>query len=276
MRIALLTLEGLAAASAVRRFVLADPSRLALVALSDPFRASAGGSMGQMVKRLKGSGPRLLPYLALNFTAPRAVGAVRRLLPGAPAPEQTPLVQTCARLGVPCETVDDVNAPAFAERLRACGAELILTFHFDQILRAPVLQAAPRGGVNVHCGLLATQRGPTPTVQALLEPEPQWGFTIHALTPRIDAGAVLAEQRVSLPAGVSALTAARLLHEAALPALEDVLAGRALAPQAERGEAATAGRYHTFPTPSELAAVARLGRRPADWRDLMEAWRTPV
>ena len=276
MRIALLTLEGLAAASAVRRFVLRDPGRLALVALSDPFRASAGGSLGQTVKRLKASGPRLLPYLGLNFTAPRLAGVVRRAVGGRLPPEQTPLPQTCARLGVPCETVDDVNAPAFAARLRESGAELIVSFHFDQILRAPVLQAAPRGGINVHCGLLSTQRGPTPTIHALLEPEPRFGFTIHALTPRIDAGTILAEQEVALPPGVSALSAARLLHEAALPALEDVLAGRAAAPGAERGEASSAGRYHTFPTPAELRDVARRGRRPAGWRDLLEAWRTPM
>ena len=276
MRIALLTLEGLAAASAVRRFVLSDPARLALVALSDPFRASAGGSLGQTRKRVASSGLRILPYLGLNFTAPRLAGAVQRALGARPPPERTPLASTCARLGVPVETVDDVNAPAFAKRLRDSGAELILTFHFDQILRAPVLEAVPRGGINVHCGLLATQRGPTPTIHALLEPEPRWGFTIHALTPRIDAGTVLAEQKVALPPGVSALTAARLLHEAALPALEDVLAGRAAAPAAERGEAATAGRYNTFPTPAELRDVARRGRRAADWRDLLEAWRTPM
>ena len=246
------------------------------MALSDPFRASAGGSLGQTRKRLAASGPRLLPYLGLNFTAPRLAGAVQRVLRTPRPPERTPLPETCARLGVPFTTVDDVNAPAFAERLRESGAELILTFHFDQILRAPVLQAAPRGGINVHCGLLSTQRGPTPTIQALLEPEPRFGFTIHALTPRIDAGTVLAEREVSLPAGTSALSAARLLHEAALPVLEDVLAGRAAAPSAERGEAASAGRYHTFPTPAELREVARLGRRPAGWRDLLEAWRTPM
>ena len=276
MRIALLTLEGLAAASAVRRFVLRDPGRLALVALSDPFRASAGGSLGQMRRRLQGSGPRLLPYLGLNFTAPRLAGAVQRALRLSPPPERTPLPRLCARLGVPVELVDDVNAPAFAERLRESGAELILSFHFDQILRAPVLEAAPRGGVNVHCGLLATQRGPTPTIHALLELQPRFGFTIHALTPRIDAGAVLAEEEVALPPGVSALSAARLLHEAALPALESVLAGRAAATAAERGEAPSAGRYHGFPTPAELREVARRGRRPADWRDLLEAWRTPM
>ncbi len=139
-----------------------------------------------------------------------------------------------------------------------------------------MLEAARRGGVNVHCGLLSTQRGPTPTIQALMAPEPRFGFTIHALTPRIDAGAVLAEEEVALPAGTSALSAARLLHEAALPVLEEVLEGRAGAQAAERGEAATAGRYHTFPTSAELADLARRGLHPASWRDVVEAWRTPM
>ena len=275
MKIALLTLEGLAASSAVRRFVRAHPERLAMVALSDPFRASAGGSTGQTLKRLAGSGPGILPYLALNFTVPRAVGALRRLTGSVPAGAE-PLARTCAALGVPVELVDDVNAPAFAERLRASGADLLLTFHFDQILKREVLGLAARGGVNVHCGLLSHQRGPTPTIHALLAEEPEWGFTIHALSPRIDAGAVLAEARVPLPAEVSALSAARLIHEAALPALEEVLAAIAAGRPVEGGEAPQAGAYHTFPTPAELRQVGRRGRRTADWRDVVEAWRTPM
>ncbi len=276
MRIALLTTEALAAAVPVRRFLLADPGRVALVGLSDPFRRAAGGMVGQTVKRLRASGLGLLPYLFLNFSAPRDFAPVRRLLRLGSPPERTPIAQTCARLGLPLERVEDVNGPAFRAALRASGAELIVSFHFDQILRAEVLDAAGRGGVNVHCGLLSRHRGPTPTIHALLDPEPAWGITVHALTPRIDAGTVLAEARPVLPPGASALTAARLLHAAALPLLEQVLAGRAAAPAAERGEAAEAGRYNTFPTRAELREVARLGRRTVDLHDLAEAWRTPM
>lgn len=275
MRIALLTLEGLAAASAVRRFVLASPGRFALVALSDPFRRSAGGALGQTVRRVRQSGPRLLPYLALNFSVPRWSGALHRLAAWPLPPERTPLRETCAALGVPTTTVDDVNAPRFVEQLRASGADLLVSFHFDQILKPPVIAVPPKGAVNVHCGLLSRHRGPTPTIHALLDPEPQWGITVHALTPRIDAGTVLAQALPTLPAGVSALTAARLLHEAALPLLEEVLAGRAAGPVPQT-ETADAGRYSTFPTPGELREVARLGRRTVDAADWRAAWRTPV
>jgi len=47
MRIALLTLEALASAAPVRRFVADHADRIALVALSDPFRPQRGGTLGQ-------------------------------------------------------------------------------------------------------------------------------------------------------------------------------------------------------------------------------------
>ena len=168
MKIALLTMEALAAARAVRRFVAADPGRIALVGFSDPFRREAGGALGQTVKRLRASGPRLLPYLFLNFTAPRLVGALRPHPPEADV-EATPLGRSCARLGIPTAEVGDVNGQAFRDRLAASGADLILTFHFDQILRAETIATAPRGGINVHCGLLPQHRGPVPTIHALLD-----------------------------------------------------------------------------------------------------------
>jgi methionyl-tRNA formyltransferase len=42
------------------------------------------------------------------------------------------------------------------------GAELMVSFHFDQILSAETIGATPMGAVNVHAGLLPRHRGPVP------------------------------------------------------------------------------------------------------------------
>src|SRR5882672_6454373 len=76
LRLALLTLEALAATVAVRRFVARWRGDIALLALSDPFRPQKGGVLGQVRHLLSHSGPRLLPYLAANFVLPRLAGAV--------------------------------------------------------------------------------------------------------------------------------------------------------------------------------------------------------
>ncbi|MFL5254439.1 MAG: formyltransferase family protein [Rhodopila sp.] len=271
MRIALLTLEALAAAAAVRRFVAQNPHRIALVALSDPFRPGQGGAIGQARRLLSRSGPRLLPYLAANFVLPRIAGLLPR---GATTPECTKLAVLCPRLGITAETVADMNAPGFQARLAASGAEAIVTFHCDQILSAATIAAVPRGGINVHAGLLPDHRGPVPTIHALLETPPRFGVTLHHLVPRIDAGAILAQTQLDLLPGTTALAAALRLHEAAVPMLASVLdelaAGTVTARPVEPGP------YCGFPSPQQLRTLARAGRRAANWRDLAQALATPV
>jgi hypothetical protein len=271
MRIALLTLEALAAAGPVRRFVAAHPDRIALVALSDPFRPQRGGTFGQAVHLLRRSGPRFLPYLAANFVLPRLAGLLVR---GVADPARTPLAALCARLGLPAETVADVNAPSFHDRLRASGAEAIVTFHCDQVLDAETIGALPHGGVNVHAGLLPDHRGPVPTVHALLERPPRFGVTVHRLVPRIDAGAVLAQRALDLPPSTTALEAALHLHETAIPLLVEVLDRMAAGTLVEHQ--VVPAPYCGFPTRDEMRRLARSGRHAAGWNDLRRALRTPV
>ncbi len=272
MRIALLTFESFASAEAVRRFVDANAQRIALVALSDPLAASWRREIGRSVRMLRRAGPRLIPYLVANFLLPRL--APRRA--GAP-PEKTPLARLCHARGIPCVAVPDVNHPAFQARLAASGADLIVTFHCDQILAPATIAVAPLGGINVHPGLLSSQRGPTPTIAALAEAQPRFAVTLHRLVARIDAGPVLAEARCDLPAGITALAAARHLHLAAAPILEKLLDDweHGDAPEPAPGASAP-GPYHSFPTWAELRALAAIGRKPADWRDLAAALRLPA
>jgi methionyl-tRNA formyltransferase len=268
MRIALLTLEGVAASRAVRRFIAADPRRLALVGLSDPFRREAGGALGQTVKRLRQSGPRLIPYLFLNFSAPRIAGALR---PPARAgdTDRTPVPRLCRELGVPVAEVSDVNAPEFRTRLAESGADLILTFHFDQILRAETIAVARRGGINVHPGLLPKHRGPVPTIHALLDDPVELGVTVHRLVPKIDAGALLAQATIPDEPRLTSLEAASRLHEAALPLLERVLADIAAGQEVETRLPTLP--YRGFPAPGEMRHLAAKGRRAAGWSDLRAA-----
>jgi methionyl-tRNA formyltransferase len=267
MRIALLTLEAGANARAVRRFLAAHKGNVALVGLSNPYRAASGGAVGQTIRRVRRSGPRVLPYLVLNFVLPRLVAKLRRPAPG--DIDRTPLAAAAAARGIPSVTIEDVNGEAFHAALAASGAELILTFHFDQILSAETIAAVPHGGINVHPSLLPLHRGPTPTIHALLDDPVRLGVSVHRLVPKIDAGALLAQSAMADEPGLTALGAAARLHEAALPLLDRVLA------EIEAGTAVDtpfeALPYRRSPTPDQYAALARKGRSAAGWRDLRAA-----
>lgn len=273
LRIALLTFESLVSAEAVRRFVADHASDIALVAVSDPLRLHAGAEARRTLRLLRHAGLRLQPYLIANFALPRLPTARLPRGPDAPA-EALPLARLCRRLGLPCLDVPDCNDPAFHARLAASGAELIVTYHFDQILSPATIAAVPLGGINIHPGKLPAQRGPVPTIHALMQQEPDFAVTVHRLAPRIDAGPILGQQSLDLPHQTTALEAARKLHLAALPMLAETLPRLAAGIAGER--VVEPLPYCGFPRAADLARLARAGRRLADRADFMRALRLVV
>ena len=239
MRIALFTLESLASSEAVLRFVARDPSRIVLLGHSTPDR------MAQLRRRLAQSGPRILPYLAVNFSV---VGAWRR---------RGRLADLCRAHAIPALPIRDVNQTHAA--IHAARPDLILTFHFDQILQPETLALAPLGGINVHPSLLPRHRGPIPTFHALAEGGT--GVSVHVLAPRIDAGGILVQQAVTLPPDCSVGSAARLLHLAALPLVEAALAMLPASPSPP-----PLLPYRPFPDAATLRRSAVPLVRSADWR----------
>lgn len=252
MRVALLTLEGAASAEATLRFAeaLAESGRLALVLWSSPFRATraAWGA-------LRRAGPGILPYLLVNHALPAIRG-------------RGGLAHLCRGRGIPAAPLPAGDA-ATAALLRAHGADLVVSFHLDRILGPETLAAPARGGINVHPSLLPRHRGPIPAFHGLAEGAT--GVSVHQLAPRVDAGGVWAQRAVPVPAGLSASAAARLLHLAALPLLDGVLA-RIAAGEAPPAPPAPLP-YAPWP---DAAARRRAGVRllaAGDWR---LAWRAPA
>lgn len=243
MRVALLTLPSVmsdAASLAAMRWL---GGRLALLGLSDPMRPAMGGAVGQLRRHLARSGPRILPYLALGFGVPGRRGKLRAAARAA---------------GAPVVVVDDVNGPAMCAALAAVRPDLIITLHFDQILAPATLALAPLGGVNLHPSLLPRHRGPMPAFWMLAEDPAAAGVSLHRLAERIDAGELLAQRHVALPTGLSALDAARRLHLAGVPLLQEAVA-RFEAGDAVAGRQPAARPYQGFPDAAALADAARRG-----------------
>ena len=182
----------------------------------------------------------------------------------------TPLKALCTRLRIPTLVVNDVNGPEVDAALERANPDLIVTFHFDQILSGTTLGRAGLGGLNIHPGLLPRHRGPVPTIHALAEDEPAFGVTVHRLAVTIDAGATLAQEAVPLPAGTTASRASVLLHERGRVLLDELLA-RIAATGIPEGEVPALLPYCPFPDRALLAGLKRRGRKLTDAADLREA-----
>jgi methionyl-tRNA formyltransferase len=111
-----------------------------------------------------------------------------------------PVKVVAERAGVPVLQPASARKPEVAEALRATGAELGVVVAYGKILPKAVLEAFPRGCVNVHGSLLPRWRGAAPIQRAVIAGDRETGVCIMQLDEGMDTGPVLLERRVEIGA----------------------------------------------------------------------------
>jgi methionyl-tRNA formyltransferase len=163
-------------------------------------------------------------------------------------------------LGVTWIAPGDANAPDVVARVAALAPDFLFSFYYRRMLGAALLAVPTRGALNMHGSLLPRYRGRAPVNWAVLHGERHTGATLHDMTVKPDAGAIVGQQAVPILPDDTArevfdkvTVAAEIVLDAALPALV----------------AGTAPRR-----PNELAHGTYFGgRRPEDGRI---DWRRPA
>jgi len=92
-------------------------------------------------------------------------------------------------------TVNSIEAQA---RLASLAADLLVVCDYGEILKPQTLATATRGGINLHASLLPKYRGAAPVQWALLHGEAETGISVIHMTPGLDAGPILMQQRTPI------------------------------------------------------------------------------
>jgi methionyl-tRNA formyltransferase len=123
--------------------------------------------------------------LALLTQPDRPQGRNQELIPSR-------IKQRALHLGIPVLQPENVNDASSLERIRQLAPDLLVTAAYGQIL-SPELLSIPRlGGINLHGSILPAYRGAAPVARAIQNNETETGVTVIMMTPRIDAGGVIA------------------------------------------------------------------------------------
>jgi methionyl-tRNA formyltransferase len=147
-----------------------------------------------------------------------------------------PLAVACEGLGVELWRRDDPNAADVVARVR--DADLLLVAGCGRIL-GPELCAAPKvGALNFHPSLLPAYRGREPLFWALARGEPRVGITVHRLTDDVDAGPILFQRAIPVPARATSASLAPLVDREGAALLPEILALAAAGalPEGERAD----------------------------------------
>jgi methionyl-tRNA formyltransferase len=84
------------------------------------------------------------------------------------------------------------------DAIAALKPDLLVSFAYGHIFGPRFLSIFPLGGINIHPSLLPKYRGATPIPAAILSREPETGVTIQRLALEMDAGDILAQERIPL------------------------------------------------------------------------------
>ena len=102
----------------------------------------------------------------------------------------------CRAEGIACITPDDATSAELLARVQAAQPDFLFSFYYRHMLPASVLAVAP--AYNMHGSLLPQFRGRAPVNWAVLHGAVETGATLHAMTVKPDAGAIIAQTAVPI------------------------------------------------------------------------------
>jgi methionyl-tRNA formyltransferase len=171
------------------------------------------------------SGPH--PVVGLVTQPDRAVGQER----GSTRQTGKGMKAIAQEKGIPVYQPESINTPEGVVKLKEWQPDLLVVAAYGQILSKDVLEAAPRGGINVHASLLPKYRGAAPVAWAIYHGEKQTGVTIIRMTTGLDAGDMLAQDAIDIlpdeTAGELEARLAPLGARLALKVIDQLAAGTA-------------------------------------------------
>ena len=149
-----------------------------------------------------GTGPFAAPTFHESYQTDHAIVALvtRPLRPGRsrrPVP-LGPMREIAAERGTPIFDPKDINSAESRTRLTDYGADLMIVCDYGQILSADTLATTRLGGINIHGSLLPKYRGAAPVNWAIWHGETETGVSVIHMTPKLDAGPVIAQGRTAI------------------------------------------------------------------------------
>lgn len=106
------------------------------------------------------------------------------------------VLSLCQEQRIPFITPEDASSAALLEQVRDAMPDVIFSFYYRHLLPDELLAVAP--AFNMHGSLLPEFRGRAPINWAVLHGATVTGATLHEMTSRPDAGAIVSQMEVPI------------------------------------------------------------------------------
>ncbi|MEK6720607.1 MAG: methionyl-tRNA formyltransferase [Chloroflexota bacterium] len=110
------------------------------------------------------------------------------------APTATPVAAQARELGLRLLQPPSLRDPAAVQALADLAPAVGVLADYGKIVPRAILEAFPRGILNVHPSLLPAHRGASPIPAAIIGGDREFGVTLIELVDRLDAGPIVARR----------------------------------------------------------------------------------
>ncbi|HIC44113.1 MAG TPA: methionyl-tRNA formyltransferase [Sulfurimonas sp.] len=215
----------------------------------------------------KKTGLIFVVHKGLEIAISRIFGIVARLLRMHLA---IPSLQQMAEShGIPLTGTKNVNQSASVEIIRNWKPDLIVSIHFNQLIKKKVIHLAPTGVINIHPALLPKNRGTFPYFWSLVNGDTETGSTVHWIDSKFDTGDIILQEKIKISESdtVTSLAnrCARLGADLMVEAITLIQTGNP--PRIPQDD--TQATYFSWPTPE----AARQLKRQKKYGSVLDLWR---
>lgn len=123
---------------------------------------------------------------------------------------KSPVHQWAEEQGILVRTPKTLRTPESQSEYQALNADIAVVAAYGLILPLPIIEAFPKGCINIHGSLLPRWRGAAPIQRAIEAGDDKSGITIMNIVPALDAGDMLLKGEVT----ITSETTGETLHDA--------------------------------------------------------------
>jgi len=171
------------------------------------------------------------------------------------------VADTCARRGVRCVHVNDVNSPSVLHRLEEWSTDVVVLVSCPQIFRRPLIDLPRRGCLNLHGAILPHYRGVLPSFWMLANGEQRAGVSLFFMNEDIDGGDLCGQRMFEIRDTDTLDSLIRRSKAVAAELVLDALDGIESDTVVREPLDLAAGSYYSWPDQAAVRRFRTSGRR---------------
>ena len=171
------------------------------------------------------------------------------------------LIKFLKSVDIPVITLDNpINNQNSVDKIKKYNPDLLVSILANQIFKAPILNLAPKGCINLHTALLPKYRGLMPTFWVMKNNEKKTGVSVFFVDEGIDSGPIIIQTEVEIGNRTQEELIAytkKIGMEAISKSIELIQKDKVLIIENDDSQKT----YFTFPTKDDVLVFNKIGKK---------------